>query len=72
VDEQFGQQKQSHIPKAVQLRYFGGANLDSIHQQQHFRMANLPTAQEAKGQIMLCFRDCRANFSANLDSNDPI
>jgi hypothetical protein len=27
----------------------GRANLDSIHQQQHFRMANLPSAQEAKG-----------------------
>jgi hypothetical protein len=54
----------------VQLRYFGGANLDSIHQQQHFRMANLPSAQAAKGWIMLSFHDCPAEFSANLDSND--
>jgi hypothetical protein len=33
-------------------------------------MANLPSAQAAKGWIMLSFHDCRAEFSANLDSND--
>jgi hypothetical protein len=33
-------------------------------------MANLPSAQAATGRITLCFHDCRAEFSANLDSSD--
>jgi hypothetical protein len=33
-------------------------------------MANLPSAQAAKGRIVRCFHDCQAEFSANLDSSD--
>jgi len=35
-------------------------------------MANLPSAQGAKGRFRVCFRGCRAEFSLNLDSIDLV
>jgi hypothetical protein len=34
-------------------------------------MANLPSAQAPRVSYALYFRDCRAEFSVNLDSSDP-
>jgi len=55
LDKRFGQQEQSQLPKTVLLRHFRGTNLDSIEQKPHREMANLFSAQGARGELCCVF-----------------
>ena len=50
--------------------YWWNFGLDSIDQKPHREMVNLPSAQGARGRIMLCFCDYRGVLPVNWDSND--